>query len=46
MKFNFLVKIDGDNQFDKEDVVSILNNGKKYSADYIKCDRFWKAANP
>ena len=41
-RFNFLVKIDGDNQFDKEDVVSILNNGKKYSADYIKCDRFWK----
>jgi len=39
--FNFLVKIDGDNQFDKEDVVSILESAKKYNADYIKCDRFW-----
>ncbi len=37
----FLVKIDGDNQFKKENVLKIkeLIESKKY--DFIKCDRFW-----
>lgn len=37
----YLVKIDGDNQFKKENVLKIkeLIESKKY--DFIKCDRFW-----
>jgi dolichol-phosphate mannosyltransferase len=37
----YLVKIDGDNQFKKENILKIkeIIESKKY--DYIKCDRFW-----
>lgn len=39
---NYLIKIDGDNQFKQEDVKKIkkLIESKKF--DFIKCDRFWE----
>jgi glycosyltransferase involved in cell wall biosynthesis len=39
--FDYLVKVDGDNQFDKEDIKNMLALGKERAADFIKCDRFW-----
>lgn len=40
--YNFLVKIDGDNQFEKNDIKELLRLAKKNNADFIKCDRFWE----
>lgn len=40
-KFNYLVKIDGDNQFEKEDIFNLIKYSEKEDVDYIKCDRFW-----
>ena len=37
----FIVKIDGDNQFKAEDIKSILSKASSKNADFIKCDRFW-----
>lgn len=43
LKFNpeFIVKADGDNQFDSENIIELLTLAKKNSSDFIKCDRFW-----
>lgn len=40
--YNFLVKIDGDNQFDKNDIKELLIRAEENKADFIKCDRFWE----
>lgn len=37
----FVVKIDGDNQFEQSDVINILNIANKNGVDFIKGDRFW-----
>jgi len=37
----YMIKIDGDNQFKKEDVLKIKSILEKEHYDYIKCDRFW-----
>lgn len=37
----YIIKIDGDNQFKKEDVLKIKSILEKEHYDYIKCDRFW-----
>ena len=37
-----LIKIDGDDQFSKKDVLRMLDIGKKEDFDFIKCDRFWE----
>lgn len=39
--FNFVVKIDGDNQFDTNDIKNLLNLANENKSDFIKCDRFW-----
>ena len=36
-----IVKIDGDNQFDTEDISKMLNAAIKNNSDFVKCDRFW-----
>ena len=38
----YLVKIDGDNQFNIEDILFLSNKGEDENFDFIKCDRFWK----
>ena len=38
---DYLIKIDGDNQFNKEDVLKIKKTFNSNHFDYIKCDRFW-----
>ncbi|MAU54851.1 MAG: hypothetical protein CMC29_03450 [Flavobacteriaceae bacterium] len=42
LESNSLVKIDGDDQFDKEDVINISKIGNSQDFDFIKCDRFWE----
>jgi glycosyltransferase involved in cell wall biosynthesis len=38
----YLIKIDGDNQFDFNDVSKLLNIAKSdENYDFVKCDRFW-----
>ena len=37
----FIVKIDGDDQFDSIDIENVLKIGQKNKSDFIKCDRFW-----
>lgn len=39
--FDILIKIDGDKQFDNNDIKKLINLGKDNRADFIKCDRFW-----
>lgn len=38
---DYLIKIDGDDQFLEKDVVFLLEKIKKEHFDFIKCDRFW-----
>ena len=38
---SYLIKIDGDNQFTKDDVMKIKSIFEKNNVDFIKCDRFW-----
>jgi len=38
----YLIKIDGDNQFNKKDVLKIKEIFDLSHFDYIKCDRFWR----
>ncbi len=38
---DYLIKIDGDDQFIKEDVDFLIEKIKKEHFDFIKCDRFW-----
>ena len=42
LESNSLVKIDGDDQFDKKDVINISKIGTSQGFDFIKCDRFWE----
>ena len=39
--FNFLVKIDGDNQFRNTDIKKVLKSASENNSDFIKSDRFW-----
>ena len=39
--FSFVVKVDGDNQFDTNDIKNLLDLAAKNKSDFIKCDRFW-----
>lgn len=39
--FNFLVKIDGDNQFRNTDIKKVLKSATENNSDFIKSDRFW-----
>ena len=43
LKFNpeYIVKIDGDNQFDSQNIIELLTLAENNSSDFIKCDRFW-----
>ncbi len=41
-KSNFLIKIDGDNQFLKKDVKKIIKISNDLEVDYVKGDRFWE----
>ena len=38
---DYLIKIDGDDQFDEEDVDFLIEKVKNEHFDFIKCDRFW-----
>tara|TARA_B100000886_G_scaffold334807_1_gene290899 strand:+ start:212 stop:1171 length:960 start_codon:yes stop_codon:yes gene_type:complete len=38
---DYLIKIDGDDQFIKEDVDFLIEKIKTEHFDFIKCDRFW-----
>ena len=38
---DILIKIDGDNQFFREDILKIKQIMLKEKYDFIKCDRFW-----
>lgn len=38
---DYLIKIDGDDQFLEKDVIFLLEKIKKENFDFIKCDRFW-----
>lgn len=42
LKSNYLVKIDGDNQFEINDILYLSKYGENNEFDFIKCDRFWK----
>jgi dolichol-phosphate mannosyltransferase len=37
----YLIKIDGDNQFKKSDVLKLNNLNKEFEYDFVKADRFW-----
>lgn len=39
---DYLVKIDGDNQFNIKDILFLSRKGQDDNFDFIKCDRFWK----
>ena len=39
---DYLLKIDGDDQFKYEDVLKIKEIGTSEKPDFIKCDRFWE----
>mgnify|MGYP006092564711 CR=1 FL=1 len=38
---DYLIKIDGDDQFIEKDIVFLLEKIKSEHFDFIKCDRFW-----
>jgi glycosyltransferase involved in cell wall biosynthesis len=39
---DFLIKIDGDDQFDKKDVLKLKELATNEEFDFISCDRFWE----
>ena len=41
-KFNYLIKIDGDNQFENTNVLDMLGKAENSNASFVKADRFWK----
>lgn len=41
-KFNYLIKIDGDNQFENTNVLDMLEKAENSNATFVKADRFWK----
>ena len=40
-ELDYLIKIDGDNQFKPEDIKRLINHSSD-NFDFIKCDRFWE----
>ncbi len=38
----YIVKIDGDNQFAEKDILYLSDLGQNEKFDFIKCDRFWE----
>ena len=40
--FNFLIKVDGDGQFIKEDIKRIIKLAESTKYDFIKSNRFWE----
>lgn len=42
-KSKFLIKVDGDSQFLKRDVIKMIDLFENRKADYIKGDRFWES---
>ncbi len=38
---DYVIKIDGDDQFDEKDVFKLIDIGTVENFDFIKCDRFW-----
>lgn len=38
----YLIKVDGDNQFKLEDVIKLKKIIETGNYDFIKCDRFWE----
>ena len=40
--FDYLIKIDGDNQFENTDIKDMLKKAQKNNASFVKADRFWK----
>ena len=41
-KFKYLIKIDGDNQFENTNVLDMLEKAENSNATFVKADRFWK----
>lgn len=40
-KNRYLIKIDGDDQFSKKDILYLKNLSTKGTFDFVTCDRFW-----
>ena len=38
----YVIKVDGDNQFNLEDILKLKKISKSNHIDYLKCDRFWE----
>jgi len=38
---DYVIKIDGDNQFSKKDVLRLIKLNETNQFDFVKCDRFW-----
>ena len=38
----YVIKVDGDNQFNLEDILKLKKFLKSNHIDYLKCDRFWE----
>ena len=38
---DYVIKIDGDDQFDEKDVLKLVDIASEKEFDFIKCDRFW-----
>lgn len=41
LECEYLIKIDGDDQFNQNDISKLIDLVSKEHFDYIKCDRFW-----
>ena len=41
-KTDYLIKIDGDNQFKIDDILKLKKVAKDNKIDFLKCDRFWE----
>jgi len=38
----YIIKVDGDNQFNLEDILKLKELSKNKNIDFLKCDRFWE----
>jgi glycosyltransferase involved in cell wall biosynthesis len=38
----YIIKVDGDNQFNLEDILKLKEISKNKNIDFLKCDRFWE----
>ena len=43
--FDFVIKVDGDNQFKLEDINKIIKLHEDNDYDFIKSNRFWEKRN-